>query len=110
MLKITNFKRKCGVTVLILVYTFVLYVTSGTCIILSLTGIRCLGCGMTNALISAIQLDFRQAFLHHSMFWSVPVLYICFLFDGVIFRNKWVNIVFYVLILIGFILNWMFHN
>ncbi len=107
--KIHNIPLKIAATVWILIYAVILYFSPINCIVLSLTGIPCLGCGMTRALISALKFDFAAAFSYHLMFWSVPLLYICFLLDGRLFKNKKCNLTFYLVILIGFITNWLFH-
>ena len=106
-MKIKNLKTKIVVTLVVLAFTLVTYFTSMPCIILDLTGKECLGCGMTRALISALQFKFAQAFTYHLMFWSVPILYLCFLLDGKLFKSKILNICFYVIIAIGFLINWL---
>lgn len=108
-MKVKNLKLKLVITLTIFIYAVVLYLIPGiSCPILSLTGIRCPGCGMTRALLSAIHFDFKQAFSYHAMFWAVPVLYISFLFDGRLFKNKYLNILFHLLIGAGFVFNWLF--
>lgn len=53
------------------------------CPILFFTGIPCLGCGMTRACISMIQLDFISAFHYHPLCFFLPFAAII-----VIFNNK----------------------
>ncbi len=81
------------------------------CVILTLTGIECFGCGLTRAVISALKFDFTAAFRYHSMFWSIPILYLYFLFDGRLFslkpNLKFLDAAALVLIAIGFLLNWL---
>ncbi len=79
------------------------------CVFLHITGIECLGCGMTRALLEAIQLDFASAFEYHKMFWSLPILGIYILFDGKPFKNRIINFGVIILIGIGFICNWVFN-
>lgn len=107
MFKIKNFRYKILITVCVLIFAAVLYLLPISCFFLSLTGIPCPGCGMTHALISALRLDFASAFSHHIMFWSVPILYICFLFDGRLFKAKAVNVVLYAIMAAGFAVNWI---
>jgi len=45
----------------------------------------------------------------HSMFWSVPILLLYYLFDGHLFPKKWINTVILSLIALGFALNWILH-
>lgn len=108
--KISNLKYKLLITLALLLIVCFLYTLTFGCILFELTGVRCLGCGMTRALLSAIKLDFASAFSYHFMFWSMPILYLCFLKDGNLFRNKKANRVFYILILTGFVINWIFHQ
>ena len=64
------------------------------CLIRSITGIPCVGCGLSRAWLAALRLDFYSAFRHHPMFWSVPVLVLFALFDGKLFRkNIWNGLV-----------------
>lgn len=107
MRKITNLPYKLLTTGIILVVVALMRYFDITCFILELTGIPCPGCGMTRALIAALQLQFREAFAWHAMFWSVPLLYLCFLLDGRLFKKAWCNRLFYALILAGFLINWL---
>lgn len=104
-MKIKYLKIKMFVSAAIAFYALVLYMTKAQCLFYSLTGIPCLTCGMTRALISAVRLDFSAAFSYNFMFPAVPVLYICFLRDGRLFLNKTANACFYATVAIGFILN-----
>lgn len=49
------------------------------CPIKWLFGISCPGCGMTRAIMAAVQFQFKNAFYFHPLFWSMP------LFAGLIF-------------------------
>lgn len=62
---------------------------------------------MTRAVVSALNFDFVSAFQYHRMFWSLPIIGLYVLFDGKIFKKKFVNIGLLVVILVGFIVNWM---
>ena len=108
--RIRNLKHKLWITVIILVSVAILYASPISCVFLELTGIKCPGCGMTRALLAALRLDFNVAFLHHAMFWSVPLLYVAFLFDGRLFCKKWMNTLFYIVMLIGFLANWIWNK
>lgn len=57
-----------------------MYISHIGCPIKYLTGISCPGCGMTRAMLSAIQLDFHKAFYFHPMWWSLPLLAFTWLF------------------------------
>lgn len=106
-MKIHNIRDKIFVTALMLIISVIYYFTPIECIFLSLTGLPCPGCGMTRALLSAVTLNFKSAFSYHFMFWSVPILYICYLFDGRLFKSKPLNTVLYAVIGAGFAVNWI---
>ncbi len=107
MRKIDHLPYKLAITGIILAVVVLMRYFDISCFILELTGIPCPGCGMTRALIAALQLRFSEAFAWHGMFWSVPLLYLCFLLDGKLFRKSWLNILFYALISAGFLINWL---
>jgi len=79
-----------------------------SCFIKYVTGVSCPGCGMTHALMKALTFDFREAFRYHPMFWSVPVLFLYFFKDGVLFKNKILNLGVFIAILSGFMVNWIY--
>ena len=107
MPKIKQPVLKVIVTALYLAAVTVLYLSPISCIFIELFGIRCIGCGMTRALLCALRFDFASAFNYHAMFWSVPVLFLYFLFDGNLFKNKAVNRAVFIVIAVGFIINWI---
>lgn len=67
----------------------------------------CPFCGMTRAFVSLLKLDFPSAFGYNGMVWSLPVLYLLFLYDGKIFKNRYANIVLLSLLSAGFVINWL---
>ena len=87
---------------------FVFYKMEIGCIFLRFLHIPCPGCGMTRAWLSALSLDFASAFRHHFMFWSAPLLYLWFLFDGKLFKNRKINKAAFILIALGFAANWFY--
>lgn len=44
------------------------------CPIKFVTGISCLGCGMTRAWMSVLRLDIKSAFYYHPAFWLPPIV------------------------------------
>ena len=106
---IKNLKQKLFISAIFILFAAILVLFKIPCIILYITNVPCLGCGMTRAIISALKLDFSSAFSYHSMFWSVPFLYAAFLFDGNLFKRKSANIIFYSIIGLGFVMNWIFN-
>lgn len=57
------------------------------CLFRRITGIPCIGCGLSRAWLAALRLDICSAFRYHPMFWSVPVLMLLALYDGKVFRK-----------------------
>jgi hypothetical protein len=71
--------------------------------------IPCMGCGMSRAWMSVLNLDFQAAFSYHFMFWSVPPMVLCFWLDWEPFSKKWANTLLYTVVLAGFGINWLIH-
>lgn len=109
MRKINDLPKKIIFTAFYLALLFVLYKLGASCIFMNIFHIPCPGCGMMRAMISVLHLDFWGALNYHFMFWSMPVLYLYFLFDGKLFTNKKLNTFAFVLIAIGFGINWIYH-
>ncbi len=103
---IRAWKDKLLTTAVLLAVVVGMKAFSVTCPFLSLTRLPCPTCGMTRAWIAALQLDFSSAFAFHPLFWTVPLLYLCFLYDGRLFRSKWGNIFLYTLLAAAFGIWW----
>ena len=67
-----------GVFAAVLLFFIFIY----QCPIYLLFGIRCPGCGITRAYISALQFDFSAAFAHHPLFFIVAPLISYILFKS----------------------------
>lgn len=107
MKRITHLKDKLAVTAIIVAFVLIMAMSNISCLIKKVTGIVCPGCGMTRAYISLLHFDFAKAFEYHKMFWSVPVIYVYFLFDGRIFKNKNIDEFVLISISLGFFVNWI---
>ena len=107
MKKIKNIKSKLILVPAFFLLYLVMYALKTTCIIKSIFGICCPGCGMTRAILSAIKLDFAAAFVLHPMFWSLPILILYFLYDGCLFSNKKINFGVIAVLALSFLLNWI---
>lgn len=107
MRKIKHLKENFLIGIAIIIGVSIGKLLNIPCVFLWATGYECFGCGMTRALLSALRFDFISAFQHHRMFWSLPILGLYVLFDGKLFKNKFINIGILVVILIGFVVNWM---
>ena len=100
-------KDKLITTVILLAAVVVMRLFRIPCPWRALTTIPCPTCGMTRAWIAALSLDFRTAFAYHPLFWVVPLLYLCFLYDGRLFRKPWANRLFYAVIGAAFAVHWL---
>ena len=83
------------------------YLFQMPCTIRKFFGILCPTCGMTRAYIALLRLDVRTAFSYHPLFWTVPILFLYFLFDGHLFPKKAVNIVVLAALLSLFLIRWI---
>ncbi len=92
---------------ILLALTSLLYFTEIGCVWYHFLGIRCAGCGMSRALIALLRGDIGLSLKYHFMLWSVPVLYLYILFDGKPFKNKRLNTVLLIFILLGFAVRWL---
>ncbi len=108
MKRIKNLPYKLLITGVVFFCILLMFIFQIPCPVLKFTGYHCPGCGMSRALISALKFNFSAAFEYHKMFWTIPFLYLAFLFDGKIFKNRWLNVVFYVIIAVGFLVNWLY--
>ena len=91
--KIEKLKEKLIACALILAIAIAMYLLKIPCLFKVVLGIECPGCGITRAYLSVLRLDFEAAFMYNKMFWAVPICFLFYLFDGKLFKNKWVNIV-----------------
>ena len=64
---------------------------------------------MTRAILSAVKLNFTDAFKYHPMFWAIPVVYAYLFTDDGFFKHKWLNYTLLILIAAGFLINWLFY-
>ena len=87
----------------------ILYWTGIGCVWRYFLHINCPGCGMTRAVICALKGDFAGAFSYHFMFWSLPLLVLLIVFDGKLFRRKWMNYALMGVIALGFLVNYLVH-
>ena len=94
-------------TVLYFLIVFLLQKAGISCLYKHFFGIECPGCGMTRAFISLIKLDFKKAFSYHPMVFFMPLTYIFILFDCRLFNNKKLDTCYIILIVSGFLINYL---
>lgn len=68
----------CLAATIVFIYAVMHFVGIG-CPIKFVTGISCLGCGMTRAWLSVLKLDFSAAFYYHPLFMLPPVAAVVYL-------------------------------
>lgn len=98
-----NYKEKIIITVICLIYVFVMYKMNFACIWKKLFKTICPGCGFTRALICVSRLDFQKAFYYHPLFWTLPILIYCY-----VGRNSKIKNLTLVVIVILFLLVWLY--
>lgn len=106
---IKDLKPKLIFTLVYIVAVGIMRVFNLPCIFIGLFNVPCPGCGMTRAWLSVFSLDFAKAFSYHAMFWAVPVIYLYFIFNGNLFKNKKIDKIIWLLFAIGFLINWIYH-
>ena len=106
-MKIKNLTEKLITFGVIAAIVAIMYFLDIRCFFKLLFNIPCPGCGMTRAYISLLHLDLAAAFRLNPMFWSVPILAALYLFDGKLFKQKWLNYAITVGVLSGFIICWI---
>jgi len=108
MHKIKNLKNKLLIIPFFIIMYILLYLLDTTCIIKYFTNIPCPGCGLTRAFLSLFKLDLYKAFHYHPLFWTIPILFLYYLFDGKLFKNKVINNLILIVIMLLFINNWIY--
>lgn len=106
-MRISQWKQKLMLTAGYLGILLVFSLLKVPCLFQTFLHIPCPGCGMTRAVKAALRLDLAAAFRYHSMFWSMPILYLYFLFDNGLFQRKWLDRVVLLSIAAGFLLHWI---
>ncbi len=96
-MQIKSFIKENWNKIIAVIAVIILYVTYAVsdikCPIRYITGISCMGCGMSRALVSALTFHFRESFYYHPLWPLVPVWAVL-----LIFRKKINKNLFYVLI------------
>ena len=90
----------------IVIYSLILRLFGSTCIILSIFGVRCPGCGLTRAVLSLLRLDFAAAVDYHPLVFTLPLLFLYFLFDGRLF-SKIADRIILSVVLAAFVFVWV---
>lgn len=102
-------KENALITLVAGIIIFALTCFGVPCIFLTLFGIPCPGCGMTRALQAVLSFRWRDAFASNPCIFLMPLLYLYFWQNGVVFCNKMVNKLVLILLLILFLLRYILY-
>lgn len=106
-MRIKQLKNSLILTAVYIAVLLVFWLLRIPCLFEYFFGIPCPGCGMSRAVFSVLKLDFAAAFSYHPMFWSLPILYLYFLYNGKLFDKKYLDYGILILIALGFLINWI---
>lgn len=106
MRRLKGLKGKLVVAVCVFSFCLFLRMTKTTCLIFKLTGIPCLGCGMTRAVLAILRMDFETALGYHPLVFLLPLIGAYYLLDGNIFGKK-ADAVLLAVILLAFLVVWL---
>ena len=104
---IRAWKDKLLTTAIVLAVVVAMKLFSVPCPFWALTDLPCPTCGMTRAWMAVFLLDFPTAFSYHPLFWTVPLLYLCYLYDGRLFATKRANATMYIPLCMLFGICWV---
>ena len=102
-----SFKYRIIDCLLLLIFCVIVYILKIPCIIKAVFDIECPGCGLTRAYTSFFQLDIKKAFEYNPMFWSIPIIFLIYLFNNETFKYKIVLNLILNLIYLLFLLLWL---
>ncbi|WP_294401166.1 DUF2752 domain-containing protein [uncultured Clostridium sp.] len=94
-----NFKNSFKKYDVMLIVIIFLILTRFTCLIKLITGFPCPGCGMTRAYLSMLNLNFKDAWNYHSLFWFIPPVGVfIILADKPLFDSRKKEVIFLILV------------
>ncbi|NKF07677.1 DUF2752 domain-containing protein [Clostridium gasigenes] len=92
-------KKKLEKHEIIILMFLIFFLTGGECIIKKITGVPCPSCGITRSFYYFVNLDFKQSFYYHPLFWLIPIVLIIVIYGKKpLFRNKKIEVTFYIII------------
>ena len=101
-------KHKIVLIAIFFVAVIALYALKIPCVFNAFLGIPCPACGMTRAVFALFRFDVIAALEYHSLFWTLPMVFLYFLYDGDVFGRKWIDISVMSVIVAMFIVRWLF--
>ena len=96
MKNLKNPFKKYDVILIVIIF---LVLTRFTCLIKLITGFPCPGCGITRAYLSILNLNFKDAWNYHPLFWFIPpVVVFIILAHKTLFHNRKKEVIFLILV------------
>lgn len=102
--KTKNFFKIIVICILLAGAAALIYFLDYGCIFRKIFGVICPSCGLSRAFMCCLKLDFAGAFYYHPMIFSLPVLVLYIIKNGVLFKNSVVNRIVLAAIGAGFVL------
>ena len=107
MRSIKDIKGKLITLLIVVLCCGAMYFLGIQCPIKEIFGIMCPGCGMTRALVSMLLLRPAAAFQYHPMVWSLPILFLYYVYDGRLVGRRAIDATALCLIGVGFLCVWL---
>lgn len=77
---IAHFRHNAVMWISLAAFVAFAWLTTGTsCVVRSITGLPCPGCGLTRAILAALQGNLAEAFRLHPLFWLAPLILLAML-------------------------------
>lgn len=99
----TKYKNQIELLIALAIYLAINWHFDIGCPILMLTGIPCMGCGMTRAAFSILKLDFKGAFYYHPLIYAMPVLLPVLLLKNKKMFDVFIGIIIALFVLVYFV-------
>lgn len=99
----TKYKNQIELLIVLAIYLAINWHFDIGCPILLLTGIPCMGCGMTRAALSILKLDFKGAFYYHPLIYAMPVLLPVLLLKNKKMFDVFIGIIIALFVLVYFV-------
>ena len=88
---------------------FILSYLKVPCFFLMLFHIPCPGCGITRAFISLLKLNIKDAVFYNPCIFLMPLFFLYFWQNGVVFKNKTLNRIILIFSFILFLMRYLLH-
>lgn len=94
---IKRFMNNHSLVLVLIFWVFFAQIFHIGCLVKTLIGIPCPGCGLTRATLAFLKLDFKTAFYYHPLFWlAPPILFLSIYGKKPLFNSKKIEVIIYV--------------